>query len=46
MNLMLQQFIAVALPIMITIILTVWFANRSQNKNVEDMKAAIRRKEP
>jgi hypothetical protein len=42
MNPMLQQFLAVALPICVTFIATIWFAQWSQNKRFDDMRADMK----
>ena len=41
---MLQQFLSVALPIMVTLVATVWIAQWSQNKRFDDLKADINRR--
>jgi preprotein translocase subunit YajC len=33
------QFLPVALPIMVTIVVTIWIAQRSQNKRFDELKA-------
>ena len=37
MNSALQQFLSVALPIMVTLVATIWIAQWSQNKRFDDM---------
>lgn len=41
MNPMLQQFLSVALPIMITFVAVIWFAQWSQNKRLDDIVARL-----
>lgn len=40
----LQPFLTVALPIMVTLVATVWIAQWSQNKRFDDLKADINRR--
>jgi len=40
----LQQFLSVALPIMVTLVATVWIAQWSQNKRFDDLKDDINRR--
>lgn len=37
MNPPLQQFMAVSLPIMVTLVATIWIASWSQNKRFDDL---------
>ena len=37
MNPALQQFVSVALPIMVTLVATIWLASWSQNKRFDDL---------
>jgi predicted nuclease with TOPRIM domain len=39
-----QQFLSVALPIMVTLVATVWTAQWSQNKRFDDLKDDINRR--
>ncbi len=41
---MLQQFLSVALPIMVTLVATIWIAQWSQNKRFDDLKADMNRR--
>src|SRR5580658_3709635 len=41
---MLQQFLSVALPIMVTLVATIWIAQWSQNKRFDDLKGDINRR--
>ena len=38
-----QQFVSIALPIMVTIVLTFWTAQRSRNKRFDDFKTDMNR---
>jgi serine phosphatase RsbU (regulator of sigma subunit) len=38
----LQQFVSVALPIMVTLVATIWIAQWSQNKRFDDLKDSLR----
>jgi hypothetical protein len=40
---MLQQFLSVALPIMITFVATIWIAAWAQNKRLDDIIARLGR---
>jgi 23S rRNA C2498 (ribose-2'-O)-methylase RlmM len=40
----LQQFVSVALPIMVTMIITIWFATWSQNKRFDDLRFDMNRR--
>lgn len=44
MNPALQPFITVALPIMVTLVATIWIAQWSQNKRFEDLKEDMNRR--
>jgi hypothetical protein len=44
MNLALQKFVSVALPIMVTLVATIWIAQWSQNKRFDDLKDGINRR--
>jgi hypothetical protein len=35
----LQQFVSVALPIMLTLVVTIWLASWSQNKRFDDLRS-------
>jgi hypothetical protein len=37
MNPAVQQFVSVALPIMVTLVATIWIAQWSQNKRFDDL---------
>jgi hypothetical protein len=39
-----QQFMSVALPIMVTLVATVWIAQWSQNKRFDDLKEDMNRR--
>jgi hypothetical protein len=44
MNPALQQFLSVALPIMVTLVATIWIAQWSQNKRFDDLRADMNRR--
>jgi hypothetical protein len=44
MNPAAQRFLSVALPIMVTLVVTVWTAQWSQNKRFDDLKSDINRR--
>lgn len=44
MNQALQLFVSVALPIMVTLVATIWIAQWSQNKRFDDLKEDINRR--
>jgi hypothetical protein len=44
MNPGLQQFISVALPIMVTLVATIWIASWSQNKRFDDLRSDMNRR--
>ncbi len=40
-----QQFLSVALPIMVTLIVSIWLASISQNKRLDDIVRRLERME-
>ena len=44
MNPALQQFVSVALPIMVTLVATIWVAQWSQNKRFDDLRSDFGRR--
>jgi hypothetical protein len=38
------MFVSVALPIMVTLTVTIWLASRSQNKRFDDLRAEFNRR--
>jgi hypothetical protein len=44
MNPMLQQFTAIALPIMVTFVGAIWIAQWSQNKRFDDLRSEMNRR--
>ena len=41
----LQQFLSVALPIMVTLVVSIWLASVSQNKRLDDIVRRLERME-
>jgi hypothetical protein len=40
-----QQFLSVSLPIMVTLVVSIWFASNSQNKRLDDIARRLERME-